>query len=188
MKLLNCVKIYNIIGIIDNNLKEEYFGYPVLGSDNDAKNIFVKYKDVPVVITPDLPSIRVNLACYYFSIGFKFENIISSNAKISKTADIGNGLIIQNGVNISSKVSLGNFVKLNTNANIMHDSIIGDYVTIAPNVVILGRVNIEKNSYIGANSTILPDIKINHNVIVGAGAVVTRDVLEGKVVKGIPAK
>lgn len=179
---------YSIIGIIDNNLKNTYLGYPILGMDNDALILFEKYRNIPLVITPDSPSIRKKLFFYYSNIGFSFETIISSYAKISKSSSIGKGTIIQHGVNVSSFAHIGNFVKLNIGCNIMHDCCINDFVTIAPNAVVLGRINIGECSYIGSNSTILPEKTVGDNVIVGAGSVVTKNIGSNLTIKGVPAK
>lgn len=51
-----------------------------------------------------------------------------------------------------------------------------------------GCIEIMDNVFIGSNSLILPDVRIGPNAIVGAGSVVTRDVPEGSVVAGVPAK
>jgi sugar O-acyltransferase (sialic acid O-acetyltransferase NeuD family) len=179
---------YKIIGIIDNNLKETYWGYPIIGTDDMIKNLTRKYKNIPLVITPDLTSTRKKLFLEYSKYGFEFETIISPMARISKSSIIGAGAIIQHQVNVSSNVRIGIFAKLNVGCNIMHDSTIGNFVTIAPNAVILGRVNIGDSTYIGANSTILPGKSIGENVIVGAGAVVTKHFDSNSIIKGIPAK
>lgn len=52
----------------------------------------------------------------------------------------------------------------------------------------LGCVEIMDNCFIGSESIILPDIRIGPNAIVAAGAVVTKDVPEGAIVAGNPAK
>lgn len=177
-----------IEGIIDNNIRGEYFGYPIIGTDSDAEKLFSSIGKLPLIITPDLPKIREELIRYYIAFGFKFKSLIAPNSTISRSAQIGTGSIIQRDVNISSAVRIGDFVKINTMANVMHDCVIGNYTTIAPNAVILGRVSIDEKSYIGANSTILPDLTIGNNAIVGAGAVVVKNVKEGTTVKGVPAK
>ena len=179
---------FNIVGIIDGQLQDSYFGHPVIGSDEDAKTLFHKYGKCKLVLTPDSPRIREKLVNIYKPLGFKFATIISPNAIISKFATIGIGTIIQDGVNVSACTRIGNFVKLNTNANLMHDNIIGDFVTVAPNAVALGRIIIEKSAYIGANATILPERIVGSKSVVGAGAVVSKNVEQGKTVKGVPAK
>lgn len=179
---------YIVVGIIDNNLSGYYLGYPILGTDQDAHVLYDKYSPISLVVTPDSPTIRNSLFKHYSSIGFTFETIISSRSKISKSATVGVGAIIQDGVNVSANTSIGAFAKLNTGCNVMHDCNIGDFATIAPNAVILGKTTIGKYSYIGANSTILPNKIICDNVVVGAGAVVTKNVKSNKIVKGIPAE
>lgn len=52
----------------------------------------------------------------------------------------------------------------------------------------MGTIEIFDNCMIGTNAIILPNIKIGPNAIVGAGAVVTKDVPEGTIVGGNPAK
>jgi len=47
---------------------------------------------------------------------------------------------------------------------------------------------IKKKAIIGANSTLLPGIVIGENAFVGAGSVVTKDVPDGHVVVGNPAR
>lgn len=51
-----------------------------------------------------------------------------------------------------------------------------------------GSIEIFDNCFIGARSIIMYDVKIGPNAIVAAGSVVTKDVPEGMVVGGNPAK
>lgn len=177
-----------IIGIIDSFSSKELYGYPVLGTDENASELFEKYNNIPLIITPDKPSIREKLYKLYSKVGFEFYTLVSNKATISNSAVIGIGSIIQRGANVSSFSKVGDFVKINTNANVMHDSNIENFVSIAPNSVVLGHVSIGAKAYIGANSTILPKINIGEGAIVGAGAVVTNGVKPDMIVVGVPAK
>lgn len=51
-----------------------------------------------------------------------------------------------------------------------------------------GRVTIGNRVFIGANSTILMNVRIGDDVIIGAGSLVNKDVPDGCVVAGVPAK
>ena len=42
-----------IVGIIDNNLENEYCGYRVIGKDNNAPQLSHKFNHIPGIITPD---------------------------------------------------------------------------------------------------------------------------------------
>jgi len=80
---------------------------------------------------------------------------------------------------------------------------LGDNVTLAPRVHLLahdastkrtlgytkiGLINIGSGCFIGANSTVLPGVTIGKGSIVGANSVVTKDIPEGSVYAGNPAK
>jgi acetyltransferase-like isoleucine patch superfamily enzyme len=53
---------------------------------------------------------------------------------------------------------------------------------------LMDKIVVFDNCMIGVNSIILPGVKIGPNSIVGAGSVVTKDVPEGTIVGGNPAK
>lgn len=178
----------SIVGIVDNLKSKEYMSIPIIGSEENVLDWLQEFQQCEIIITPDSPDLRKKLSEFYERHGFKFSSIISSNARLSKSASIGKGSIIQAGVNISSEVVIGSFVKINTNANVMHNVNVGNYATIAPNAVLLGHVNIGESSYIGANATILPHVTISANVTVGAGAVVTKDIdIPFSTYVGVPA-
>lgn len=179
---------FNIMGIIDNELTGEYYGYPIIGTDNDAVSLYKNYPTCQIVITPDSPQLRKKLVDHYRSAGFSFATIIHPAATISRFASIGEGTVIQRGVNVSANSKIGDFCKLNTGCNVMHDNAVGNYATIAPNAVLLGYVSVAELCYIGANCTILPKISIGEQSIVGAGAVVTKSIHSELVVAGVPAK
>jgi acetyltransferase-like isoleucine patch superfamily enzyme len=69
-----------------------------------------------------------------------------------------------------------------------HDTELGIGVHIMPGATVAGEVVIGDFSSVGSNATVLPRLRIGKDAIVGAGAVVTRDVPDGQVVVGCPAR
>lgn len=86
-------------------------------------------------------------------------------------------------------VRLGNNVCLSTCTLLGHDASIAVlnkvYNTQLDSV---GKIDIKDNVFIGIGAIILPGVTIGPNAIIGAGAVVTKDVAEGDIVGGVPAR
>lgn len=148
---------FEVVGLVDNNLKGFFYGIPIIGTDDDVKCLHNEYASCGIVISPDSPKVKETLSALYKKVGFSLPKIISPKAHVSKSATINEGAIIQAGVNVSSNAYIGRMVKLNFNVNVMHDVRVEDYCVIAPNVVLLGRSSVFKSSYVGANTIILPD-------------------------------
>jgi sugar O-acyltransferase (sialic acid O-acetyltransferase NeuD family) len=100
----------------------------------------------------------------------------------------GKGLQVMPAATIGNNVKIGDNCIINTNALVEHDCQLGDGVEIGPSAVLAGRVIVGDNSWIGAGAVVLPRVRIGSNSIIGAGSVVTRDIQDGVVVVGNPAK
>lgn len=55
-------------------------------------------------------------------------------------------------------------------------------------VIKYGKIRVGDRSFIGCNTTILPGVTIGSRCVIGAGSVVTKDVPDGMVVAGNPAR
>ena len=143
---------------------------------------------------------------------------IGNNTQICSTAKLGNDGFgfepDENGelvffphfgnVNIGNNVRIGSYVcidrgnmhdtiiedgvKIDNLVHIAHNVYVGENTMIVAGNVVCGSVTIGKNCFIGANSTIRQHLKIGDNVIIGMGSVVTKDIPDGEVWAGNPAK
>lgn len=115
---------------------------------------------------------------------------------------IGKGCSIGTNAVLEFDNKIGNFVRIHSGA-FLEMVTLEDYVFVGPNVVFtddphpmgcpkfkecVGGAIVKKFARIGANSTILPGVVIGENSLVGAGSVVVRDVEDGTVVVGTPAR
>ena len=116
-----------------------------------------------------------------------------------ENSEIGDDVLIGTNSVLDGHCKIGSNVSIQTDVYITINTIIEDHVFIGPRVVTtndkymyygakLTGPTIKKGARIGANSTLLPGVVIGENAIVGAGSVVTRDVPDGAVVAGNPAR
>lgn len=124
--------------------------------------------------------------------------VMRPNTKIGKRCKISHFAVFEGDIVVGDDVFIG------AQSHITRGVIIEDKVFIAPGVITSNdkiMVHMRPNmpficeapvirfgARIGVGVIILPSVVIGRNAVVGAGAIVTRDVAEGKVVYGAPAK
>ena len=129
--------------------------------------------------------------------------LVADTAAVREDVTIGEYTIIGRNATIENRVTVGSRCKIQTNVYICAYSSVGDDCFIAPcaatsNDNYAGRwkertkyykgVTVENGGRIAVNATILPGRTIGSDGFVAAGSVVTRDVSNGEIVCGNPAK
>lgn len=125
----------------------------------------------------------------YFKIeNSQFINAIHQSAQLSSTIETGYGLIINSLVSVAAHTKIGNHVTINRNASVGHHTILKDFVTINPGCNIAGNCIIGEGTLIGMGTNVKDGIEIGKNCIIGMGSLVNKDVPDGEVWWGNPAK
>ena len=122
------------------------------------------------------------------SSGANLPNIVHPKAVVSSLATIGAGNFLGANSIIQPGAVIHDYVVINTSTVIEHDCTIGTASHICPNVALAGGVKVGSNCLIGTGTSVIPGICIGDGSSVGAGSVVIRDVMDGSVVVGNPAK
>jgi acetyltransferase-like isoleucine patch superfamily enzyme len=96
---------------------------------------------------------------------------------------MGNGCRIQGGAYIADRCILGEFVFIGPNATLLNDKYppSGDSKLWRP-------VEIGNNAVIGGGATVVAGCIIGNMAVLGAGSVLTKDIPDGEVWAGNPAK
>jgi|SRR3989344_2814285 len=139
-------------------------------------------------------------------------SVIYYGSKIGDNFKTGHNAVIREHNNIGNNVSVGSLAELNVNNQIGNYSSIhygcflervkiGEYCFIAPGVIFLddllpvdpnpldwkGAI-VGNNVVIGGRSVVNPWIVIGSNVLIGSGSVITKNIPDGEVWFGNPAK
>src|SRR3990167_4892993 len=101
---------------------------------------------------------------------------------------LGKGTQIHPGVIVNEQAKVGDWNILNTGCLVEHNCILEDGVEIGPRAVLCGNVKVGKHTWIGANATVRQNINIGADSIVGAGSVALKDIPDGEIWVGNPAR
>lgn len=133
-------------------------------------------------------------------IGRNFQT--GNKANIRELNIIGEDVSIGTLSVVEHHVSIGNGVRIHTQVFVPEYTTLEENCWLGPNVVLtnarypkhpsvkndLDGVLIKKNAKIGANTTLLPGVMIGKDSLVGAGSVVTKDIADGVIAVGSPAR
>ncbi len=165
-------------------------GYPIQGS---SRQVMLRIGRGAII--------RSHTVVYAGSvIGDEFTT--GHGALVRESNEIGDRVSIGSHAVIEHHVRLEDGVRIHTGAFIPEFSIVEAGAWVGPHVVFTNALyplardakaglrgpHLMQGSKIGANATLLPGIKIGAHSLVGAGSVVVRDVPDGIVVAGNPAR
>ena len=107
---------------------------------------------------------------------------------VSAYATMGEGVQLFPRAVVNAGAVIGVNVIINSGAVVEHDCKVGNHVHIAPGAILCAGVEVGELAHIGAGAVVRQGVRIGAGAVVGAGAAVIRDVPDGAVVAGVPAR
>ena len=162
---------------VDDNLSlNEYCEKQVLHNAEGMDNVIVSIGDNAV-----RKKVVQKLKCH-------FGVAIHPTAVVSPSAKIGEGTVVMAGAVINAGAVIGKHCIINTGASVDHECVLGDFVHIAPHAALCGQVHVGEGTLMGVSSCAIPCVEIGSWCTVGAGAAVVKDIPDGVIVVGNPAR
>ena len=114
--------------------------------------------------------------------------LVHPRAFVALSATLGPGAQVLANAAVAADARVGEACIVNTSASVDHECELDEGAHIGPGAVLAGCVRVGRCSFVGSAAVVLPRIRIGQNVVIGAGAVVTRDLPDGVVAYGNPAR
>jgi len=120
------------------------------------------------------------------------ETSIGTFVEIQKGAKVGARCKIQSHTFICEGVTIEDEVFVGHNVNFLNDrypaATTNDGKPKTEKDWVLERTVVKRRAAIGTAAVIMPGVTIGENAVIGAGAVVTKDVPDGQIAIGMPAR
>jgi sugar O-acyltransferase (sialic acid O-acetyltransferase NeuD family) len=168
IELLQTLRIFRIIGIVDDGLAigERILGIPVLGGAEALPDLYNTGVRQAVNAVGGIGNITTRIQVFerLKQAGFTCPAVVHPSAFVEASARLSPGTQIFPLAYLGSEAETGFGCIVNTGAIVSHNCTLGDYANISPGAMLAGEVQIGRGALVGMGAT------INLRVIVGAGA------------------
>ena len=164
-----------ILGFLDDsieNYNKSQLRFPLLG----GVFTYIIPTNVELIIAINSIAFRFKIIEHFSSLNIKFTNFIHHNAKVFRTAKLGNGNIICPFTQIGPNVIIGDFNTFNNKSSIGHDSIIGNNNVFCPNTGLSGNTKVGNSNFFSLNVATIPSVTIGDKNIIAPNMVIEKNI------------
>ena len=168
---------------IDDQKDSSDSGVSVIALDDIPANELCE-----VVVAVGEPEVRKALYNRVKSKKLKFATLVDPSSIISRSCKIGEGCIVYPNTVVSCSSDVSENVMVQFNTTIGHDIVVGPHSVVSSGVTLGGAVAIGALTFVGMGSSIRERVTVGTQSIVGFGSVVYKDIPDGMIVLGNPAR
>ena len=176
---------YEVAGYIHNEEDSELEdNMTFLGNDTDLSDLRLKISNAFIGIGQiKSPKTRIKLHRKLLDLDYNVPSIISPNAYVSKSAEIGIGTIIMHQAIVNCNAKIGDNCVVNNKSLIEHDAVIGNHCHISTGSIINGNCKIKDEVFVGSGTICKHGITIEQNVIINAGKYIDSNIRSNSFLK-----
>ncbi len=182
---------YELVGFLDdltpNRHGSQFFGGTVLGGSEQLDPLLNRGVS-HLIIGFGKSEARLRLADLGAEKGYRLATAIHPQAVIAADVPIGCGTVIKAGAVIEVGASIGENVIIGSNSVVSHGSTLEDGSRLAAGAIVGSGVRIGRCTLLGINSCTKNRVRVGADSLIGAGSVVLRDIPDGAVAYGVPAR
>lgn len=182
----------DVVGFLDDDPAVagcSYGSVPVLGPISILPSLKQTHGVEAVYCPLGNNSLRVKFLRQAKELGYAVPNYIHPSVILSPNVTIGEGVYILLGSQVMPYTEIADFVMISMNVSIAHHNILKSGTFLSTGCNFGASIVAEENTYCGIGSTIMTGLhRLGRNCLIGAGAVVIKDVPDGAVMAGVPAK
>lgn len=145
-------------------------------------------QDTEVALGIGEPAIKEKLLKKVRTDGWKTPSLIHPQVYIPATTSVGEGVIIQKYAFISCNVLIENDVYIQPHTNVGHDCVLKTGGMLSGFCNLAGEVHIGKYAFLGISSCVKEHVSVGDYAIVGMGSAVYKDLEDGVIAVGNPAR
>lgn len=182
----------DVIGFLDDDeavQSDLIGGLPVLGKTDIMPDLKAKFGVEAIYCPIGSNKIRVRFLQLARESGYLTPNYIHPSVRISPDVKIGEGVYILLGTSIMPFTEIEDYVMISMGVNLAHHNILRRGTFLSTGCNFGASIVAEENTYCGIGSTIMTGLhRLGKDCLIGAGTVVIKDVPDGAVMAGVPAK
>jgi acetyltransferase EpsM len=182
---------YEIVGFLDDiSLRRhhtEFCGATILGGREQLDTL----KDQNVhhlLMAFGNNRARLRLSKLARSKGYALATAIHPMSAVAAGVEIGAGTVVMAGAVVSPGSKIGESAIINSSACVEHESVIHDGVHISAGARLGGNVTVGEGTTIEIGAIVGAGVIIGADSVIGAGAVVLKDIPDGVLAYGVPAR
>ncbi|MDE6320771.1 MAG: acetyltransferase [Muribaculaceae bacterium] len=181
----------DVIGFLDDDTTHANLigGLPLLGKTDILPDLREKFGVEAIYCPLGNNELRVKFLQQAKALGYSIPNFIHPSVIMSPNVKLGEGIYILLGSNIMPFTEIEDCVMISMNVNVAHHNILKKGTFLSTGCNFGASIVAEENTYCGIGSTIMTGLhRLGKDCLIGAGAVVIKDVPDGAVMAGVPAK